>query len=144
MIRALLLVTAMFTVANPVSAQSAPPLTELRIAAVSSMTQSERIAPDQQQTLRRHSGPVTLVVLEKGIGRARLLRVDGVVTAAESSQRLLCGTAVTAGACHPGDSATGIETTYHLGPLPSGTTLTVQDTSATLPARTLSAEIVLR
>ena len=144
MIRALLLVTVTFTIANPVSAQSAPPLTELRIVSISSMTQSERIAPDQRQTVRRHSGPVTLVVMEKGIGRARLLRVDGIVTAAESSQRPLCGSAVTAGACRPGEAATGIEVTYHLGPLPSGAIVSVQDSSATLPARTLDAEIALR
>jgi hypothetical protein len=144
MIRALLLVTASLTFADPVSAQSAPPLTDLQIVAVSSATQSERIAPGQQQTARRHSGPVSVVVMEKGIGRARLIRIDGVVAAAEASQRPLCGSAVTAGACHPGDPATGIEITYHLGPLPSGTVLTVQDTSATLPARTLTADIALR
>ncbi|AIT05672.1 hypothetical protein MC45_03805 [Sphingomonas taxi] len=144
MIRALLLVTASFTFADPVSAQSLPLLTDLQITAVSSATQSERIAPGQQQTARRHSGPVSVVVTERGIGRARLLRIDGEVAAAEATQRPLCGAAVTAGACHPGDPATGIEITYHLGPLPSGTRIGVQDTSAALPARTLGAEIVLR
>jgi hypothetical protein len=144
MIRALLLVTASFTFANPVSAQSSSPLTDLQITAISSVTQSERISPGQQQTVRRHSGPVSLVVTEKGFGRARLLRIDGMVAAAEASQRPLCGTAVTAGACHPGDPATGVEVTYHLGPLPSDTLLTVQDTTTTLPPRTLTAAIELR
>ena len=105
---------------------------------------AERIAADQRRTSRRHTGPITLVVEERGIGRARLLRIDGTVTTAQASQRPLCGAEVSAGACRPGEPVTGVEITYHLGALPSGTAIAVQDTSAVLPARTLGAEIVLQ
>jgi hypothetical protein len=127
----------------PAYAQSAPPLTELRIVAVISATQSERIVPRQRETARHHDGPVTLVVRQRGIGRARLLRVDGVVTAPSSTSRGLCGAAVTPGACKPGEPLTGVEVIYHLGGLPRGTVVAVQDTSANLPALTLSTEIVV-
>ncbi len=145
MARALLLMTlsVLLPYPFPVSAQAAPPLIGLTITGVSSATQAERIGPDQAVTARRHDGPVTIVVRETGIGRARVLRVDGVVTQAPASQRLLCGAAVVAGACRPGEPATGIELTYHLAPLPSGTRITVQDSAMTAPARTFTAEITL-
>jgi len=50
---------------------------------------------------------------------------------------------VTAGACRPGESTTGVEITYHLGELARGTLVSVQDTSANLPAHTLTAEITV-
>lgn len=134
---------AAIVVAAPLAAQSAPPLTELRIVAVTSATQAERIAPDQQETARHHSGPVTIVVQGKGIGRARLLRLNGAPVTPQSTTRPLCGPAVTAGACRPGEVTTGVETTYHLGIVPRGTTVSVQDTSANLPATTLTSEIVI-
>ncbi|MCP3734457.1 YolA family protein [Sphingomonas sp. RP10(2022)] len=140
MIRAVPLVAL---VAAPALAQSAPPLTDVQIAAITSATQAERIAPGQTETARRHTGPITLVVREKGIGRARLLRIDGRVTAPPSTTRPLCGAAVTAGACKPGEATTGLEITWHLGPLPAGTTVSVQDSSANLPAQTLTAEITI-
>jgi hypothetical protein len=93
--------------APPAYAQSAPPLTELRIVAVTSSIQSERIVSGQRETARHHDGPVTLVVRQRGIGRARLLRVDGAVTASSSTSRGLCGAAVTPGACKPGDLSPG-------------------------------------
>ena len=62
-------------------AQSAPPLTGLQIVAVSSATQSERIAPDQTHTNRPPTGPISVVVQETGIGRARVVRIDGAVAA---------------------------------------------------------------
>lgn len=129
---------------DPAFAQSPPPLDAVRITAITSATQAERIAADQPRTSRRHTGPVTLVVEERGIGRARLLRIDGNVAAAQASQRPLCGAEVSAGACRPGAPVTGVEITYHLGALPSGTTIAVQNTSAVLPARTLGTEIVLQ
>lgn len=135
---------SVLALSQPIWAQSAPPLTELQIAAVSSATQAERIAPDQRETTRRHTGPVTIVVRETGIGRARLLRVDGVTTSAPSSQRPLCGAAMSPGACKPGETVTGVEITYHLDPLRSGATVSVQDSSMNLPARTLIADIIVR
>ncbi len=134
---------ATLVLAAPAIAQSAPPLTELQIVAVTSIDQSERIGPDQRATTRRHRGPITVIVRAKGIGRARVLRIDGAQAMPQSTNRPLCGPAVTAGACRPGESATGIETTYHLGNLPRGTTVTVQDTSANLPAQTLTAELTI-
>ncbi|MEH3159255.1 MAG: DUF4879 domain-containing protein [Sphingomonas taxi] len=125
-------------------AQSAPPLTAVQIVAVTSATQAERIAADQQTTTRRHTGPVTIVVREVGIGSARLVRVDGAPLLPPSTTRGLCGPAVTPGACRPGEPLTGAEITYHFDALPSGTTVAVQDTSATLPAQTLTATITLR
>lgn len=124
-------------------AQSAPALTEIRIVQVSSPTQAERIAPDQTHTVRPHAGPVSLVVQETGIGRARVLRIDGAIAAPPFTQRPLCGSAVTAGACRPGEAMTGVEITYHLGPLPKGATVAVQDTSANLPAVTLATTITI-
>lgn len=137
------IVLSLAAAAAPAHAQSAPPLTELRIAVVTSATQSERIVPGQRETARHHDGPVTLVVRQRGIGRARLLRIDGVVTAPSSTSRGLCGAAVTPGACKPGEPLTGVEVTYHLDDLPRGTVVSVQDTSANLPAMTLSTEIVV-
>lgn len=134
--------TAM-AVATPVAAQSAPPLTELQIVSIASVNQVERIAADQRTTARHHSGPLTLIVREKGIGRARTLRLDGNPAVRPSTIRPLCGPAVTAGACRPGEAMTGTEITYHLGELPRGTTIAVQDTSANLPAQTLVAEITV-
>lgn len=127
-----------------VGAQSAPPLSGVRIVAVTSATQAERIAPDQNRTTRPHTGPITIVLEETGIGAARLLRIDGAVAAPPSTQRPLCGAAVSAGACRPGEPMTGVEITYHLGPLPGGTTVSFQDTSANLPAQTLAAQITIR
>ena len=146
MVRALLLMTVSVALSYPVpvSAQAAPPLTGLTIVGVSSATQAERIGSDQAVTARRHDGPVTVVVRETGIGRARVVRVDGVVTQAPASQRLLCGAAVVAGACRPGEPATGIELTYHFDPLPPGTRIAVQDSAMTAPARTFTSEITLR
>jgi hypothetical protein len=134
---------AAIVVAAPIAAQSAPPLTALQIVAVTSASQAERIAPDQQATARHHSGPVTIVVRGKGIGRARVLRLNGAAANPPSTTRPLCGPAVTAGACRPGEITTGVETTYHLGVVPRGTTVTVQDMSANQPAETLTSEIVL-
>ncbi len=134
---------ALTILAAPAAGQSAPPLTELQIVAVTSASQAERIAPGQSATARRHSGPVTLVVRGKGIGRARMLRLNGAPAAPQSTTRALCGAAVTAGACRPGEITTGVETTYHLGALPPGTIVTVQDMSANLPAQTLTAEITI-
>lgn len=131
------------TLPSPAAAQAAPPLTDLQIVAITSATQAERIAPGQRETARRHTGPITLIVREKGIGRARTLRLDGVVAAPPSTLRPLCGAAVTAGACRPGESTTGVEITYHLGDLARGTLVSVQDTSANLPAHTLTAEITV-
>ena len=82
--------------ADPAFAQSPPPLDAVRITAITSATQAERIAADQRRTSRRHTGPITLVVEERGIGRARLLRIDGTVTTAQASQRPLCGAEVSA------------------------------------------------
>ncbi len=130
--------------ATVATAQSAPPLTALQIAGVTSATQAERIAPGQLETARHHAGAVTLVVLETGIGSARLLRLDGRPITPPSTLRPLCGAAVTAGACRPGAVTTGIEITYHLGPIATGQTLTVQDTSANLPATTLTATLTFR
>jgi hypothetical protein len=130
--------------ATPVRAQSAPPLTDLRIVAVTSIGQAERIAPDQRETARRHSGPVTLVVRETGIGRARTIRIDDVAAAPASSVRPLCGAAVTPGACRPGEAMTGVEITYHLGDLPPGTIVAVADVSANPPATALTAAITIR
>ncbi|GAA0673694.1 hypothetical protein FHT00_001505 [Sphingomonas insulae] len=130
-------------VAAPAVGQSAPPLTELQIVAVTSASQAERIAPDQRETARHHAGPVTVVVRGKGIGRARLIRLNGAVAMPPSTTRALCGPAVTAGACKPGETTTGVETTYHLGVLPRGTSVMVQDTSANLPAVTLTSEITI-
>ncbi len=122
-------------------AQSAPPLIDVRIVSVTSVGQAERIAPGQRETAKRHGGPVTLVVRETGIGRARVVRIDGAVAAPPSSTRPLCGAAVTPGACRPGEPMTGLEITYHLGEVTRGTVVTVQDTSANLPAQTLTAQI---
>ncbi len=122
-------------------AQSAPPLIDVRIVSVTSVGQAERIAPGQRETAKRHGGPVTLVVRETGIGRARVVRIDGAVAAPPSSTRPLCGVAVTPGACRPGEPMTGLEITYHLGEVARGTIVTVQDTSANLPAQTLTAQI---
>ena len=130
-------------VAAPLAAQAAPPLTGVAIVSVSSATQAERIGPDQTHTNRPHSGPITIVVKETDIGRARLVRSDGAVAAPPATQRPLCGPAVTAGACRPGEPATGVEITYHLGPLARGTIVSVQDTSANLPAQTLTSEITI-
>ncbi len=129
--------------AAPASAQSAPPLTDVRIVAITSATQAERIASGQTRTARRHTGPITLIVQERGIGRARAIRIDGAIAAPHSTTRPLCGAAVTAGACRPGESMTGLEITYHLGELAGGTIVTVQDTSANLPAQTLTAEVTI-
>lgn len=131
-------------VCSPLTAQSAPPLTDLRIVAVTSASQAERIAPDQQATAKRHDGAVTLIVRETGIGRARVLRLNGAVANRPSTTRPLCGAAVTPGACRSGESTTGVEITYHLGDLPPDTIVAVQDQSANLPAANLSAELVLR
>lgn len=139
----ILAATALAALPSPVAAQAAPPLTELQIVAITSATQAERIAPGQRETARRHNGPITLVVREKGIGRARTLRLDGAIAAPPSTLRALCGAAVTAGACRPGESTTGVEITYHLGDVPRGTLVSVQDTSANLPAQTLTAEITI-
>lgn len=130
--------------AAPAWAQAAPPLTELRIVAVTSASQAERIVPDQQATAKRHDGPITLIVRETGIGRARVLRVNGAVANPPSTTRPLCGAAVTPGACRSGESTTGVEITYHLGDLPRDTIVSVQDLSANLPAATLTAEITVR
>ncbi len=124
-------------------AQSAPPLTAVRIVAVTSATQAERIAAGQARTTRPHTGPITIVIEETGIGRARLMRIDGAVAAPPSTQRPLCGPAVTAGACRPGEAMTGVEITYHLTPLRKGAIVSFQDTSANLPAQTLAAEITI-
>lgn len=129
--------------AVPAHAQAAPPLTELHIVAVSSAEQAERIAPGQRETTRRHTGPVTIVVRGKGIGRARVVRMNGALAMPPSTTRALCGPAVTAGACKPGAVTTGVETTYHFGALPPGAVVTVQDTSANLPAATLISEITI-
>jgi hypothetical protein len=145
MIRAPSIVTAalVLTAAAPAGAQSAPALTELQIVSVASTNQVERVAADQRETVRHHTGPLTLIVREKGIGRARALRLDGHPAVRPSTIRPLCGPAVTAGACRPGESMTGTEITYHLGELPRGTTVAVQDMSANLPAQTLVAEITI-
>lgn len=127
----------------PAIGQSAQPLTELQIVAVTSASQAERIAPDQRQTARHHTGPVTVVVQGKGIGRARLIRLNGAAATPPSTARALCGAAVTAGACKPGEVTTGVETSYHFGALPRGTVISVQDTSANLPAVTLTSEITI-
>ncbi len=132
------------SLAAPAGAQSAPPLTDLRIVAVTSARQAERIAPDQSATAKRHDGPVTLVVRETGIGRARVLRLNGAVANPPSTTRPLCGPAVTPGACRSGESTTGVEITYHLGDLPPDAIVSVQDLSANLPAATLTAEITVR
>jgi Domain of unknown function (DUF4879) len=134
---------ALIALAAPAAGQSAPPLTELQIVAVTSASQAERITADQRTTARHHSGPVTLVVRGKGIGRARTLRLNGAPAMPPSTTRALCGPAVTAGACRPGEVTTGIETTYHLGEVPRGTIVTVQDMSANLPAVTLTSEITI-
>lgn len=131
------------SVSSPVSAQAAPPLTDLQIVSITSTGQAEGIADDQRTTTKRHTGPVTLIVREKGIGRARVLRIDGNIANPHATTRPLCGPAVTAGACRPGEVMTGVEITYHLGIVPRGTTVTVQDTSANLPAQTLTAEITI-
>ena len=85
----LFLPTGLMLALTPVAAgaQSAPPLTGLQIVAVSSATQSERIAPDQTHTNRPHTGPISVVVQEIGIGRARVVRIDGAVAAPPSTQR---------------------------------------------------------
>lgn len=147
MTRSLLLPVAVLSIvhaAAPARAQSAPPLTDLRIVAVTSTGQAERIAPDQHETVRRHTGAVTLVMRETGIGRARTIRIDGRPAAPPSSARPLCGAAVTPGACRPGEATTGIEITYHLGALPPGTVVSIADVSANLPAQQLGAEITIR
>ena len=141
----LFLAAGLMLALTPVAAgaQSAPPLTGLQIVAVSSATQSERIAPDQTHTNRPHTGPISVVVQETGIGRARVVRIDGAIAAPPSTQRPLCGSAVTAGACRPGEPMTGVEITYHLGPLRKGATVALQDTSANLPAVTLDTTITI-
>lgn len=130
MFRSLLAVPFALTCAAPLAAQSAPPLTEIRITSVTSETQAERIGPGQVQTLRHHVGPVTIVLQETGIGTARILRFDGRAIAPPSSTRPLCGSTVTAGACRPGAIMTGVEITYHLDLIAAGQTLSIQDVSA--------------
>jgi len=130
-------------VAAPAFAQAAPPLTELLVTEVRSATQAERIAPGQAETGRRHNGPITLVVREKGIGRMRVVRIGDAIASPQASQRPLCGPALSPGACRPGATTAGVEVTYHLGPLKPDSIVTVQDTSANLPAQTLSTTIVI-
>lgn len=137
------IVSAIAALAVPAQGQSAPPLTALQIVAVTSASQAERISADQPRTTRHHIGPVTVVVQGTGIGRARVIRLNGKQVMPQSTLRPLCGPAVTAGACKPGEITTGVETTYHLGVVGGGSLVVVEDSSANLPGVTLTSEIII-
>ncbi len=123
-------------------AQSAPPLTGLQIVAVSSATQSERIAPDQTHTNRPHTGrSASSCRKPASAGRGRPHRRRGRGPALHPAP--LVRQRGDRGRLPPGEPMTGVEITYHLGPLRKGATVALQDTSANLPAVTLDTTITI-
>lgn len=126
----------------PAVGQSAPTLTAVEIASVSSSAGMETIGADQVATHRRHApGPVTVVVRESGIGGSRLTLIDGEARTLPSSTRPLCGAQLVAGACRPGEAIGGLEITYRIGRIAAGQTFVFRDRSAVGAGPALEARI---